>query len=237
MMRLLQCFSSEDSGLGLARLKQTPDKQTTAAQAKLVVKNVSKVFVTKRGITEALENISLQVNEGEFVCLIGRSGCGKSTLLSIIAGLEKRDSGRVLADEKLVTAPGADRMMMFQEAALFPWLNVRENVLFGLKLKPNLPPSKIATPAIAVPDVVSECAGAGVKGAVIISAAFRECGAIDLQSEQAILARRGKMRLVAPNCLGVMISGQAWMQRLPRRWLCQVTWLSSAKAERSVRRF
>jgi NitT/TauT family transport system ATP-binding protein len=124
------------------RLKQTPDKQTTAAQAKLVVENVSKIFVTKQGITEALENISLQVNEGQFVCLIGRSGCGKSTLLSIIAGLEKPDSGRVLADGKLVTEPGADRMMMFQEAALFPWLNVKENVLFGLKLKPNLPPSK-----------------------------------------------------------------------------------------------
>ena len=84
----------------------------------------------------------MQVNEGQLVCLIGRSGCGKSTLLSIIAGLEKPDSGRVLADGKLVTEPGADRMMMFQEAALFPWLNVRENVLFGLKLKPNLPPSK-----------------------------------------------------------------------------------------------
>jgi NitT/TauT family transport system ATP-binding protein len=134
----LQCFSSEDSGHGIVKLKQTPEEQTGPSQAKLVVENVSKIFLTRGETIEALENISLQVNDGQFVCLVGRSGCGKSTLLSIIAGLEKPDSGRVLADGKPVTEPGADRMMMFQEAALFPWLNVRENVLFGLKLKPNL---------------------------------------------------------------------------------------------------
>lgn len=106
--------------------------------AKLVLENVSKVFTTKRGNLEVLENISLEVNEGEFVCFVGRSGCGKSTLLNIIAGLERPDSGRVLADGKLVTEPGVDRMMMFQESALFPWLDVMGNVLFGLKLKPGL---------------------------------------------------------------------------------------------------
>lgn len=110
--------------------------------AKLVVENVSKTFVTRRGNLEVLENISLQVNEGEFVCLVGRSGCGKSTLLNIIAGLEKPHSGRVLADGKPVTEPGADRMMMFQESALFPWLDVMGNVLFGLKLKPHLTPNE-----------------------------------------------------------------------------------------------
>jgi len=116
----------------------TPCERAAPAQAKVVVENVSKIFVTKRGSAEALANISLQVNDGQFVCLVGRSGCGKSTLLNIIAGLEKPDCGRVLADGKPVTEPGADRMMMFQESALFPWLNVIENVLFGLKLKPNL---------------------------------------------------------------------------------------------------
>jgi NitT/TauT family transport system ATP-binding protein len=78
------------------------------------------------------------VNEAEFVCLVGPSGCGKTTLLNIIAGLEKPDSGRVLADGKPVTSPGRDRLVMFQEPALFPWLDVLGNVLFGLKLKPNL---------------------------------------------------------------------------------------------------
>jgi ABC-type nitrate/sulfonate/bicarbonate transport system ATPase subunit len=69
---------------------------------------------------------------------VGPSGCGKSTLLNIIAGLEKPDGGQVLADGKPITQPGRDRMMMFQESALFPWLDVMGNVLFGLKLKPGL---------------------------------------------------------------------------------------------------
>ena len=90
------------------------------------------------GRVHALENVSLSVGEGEFVCLVGASGCGKSTLLNIIAGLEKPDSGTILADGKPVTGPGRDRMVMFQESALFPWLDVLGNVLFGLKLKPNL---------------------------------------------------------------------------------------------------
>jgi len=134
-----RCLISGDSpGPNALNSQETPCERAAPAQAKVVVENVSKIFVTKRGSAEALANISLQVNDGQFVCLVGRSGCGKSTLLNIIAGLEKPDCGRVLADGKPVTEPGADRMMMFQESALFPWLNVIENVLFGLKLKPNL---------------------------------------------------------------------------------------------------
>lgn len=131
-------IAGDSPGLTAVTSQRTPCEDAALALAKVVVENVSKRFVTKRGSVEALANISLQINEGEFVCLVGRSGCGKSTLLNIIAGLEKPDCGRVLADGKPVTEPGADRMMMFQESALFPWLNVRENVLFGLKLKPNL---------------------------------------------------------------------------------------------------
>ena len=106
--------------------------------SKLSVEGVSKQFRGRSGPVQALENISLQVAEGDFVCLVGPSGCGKSTLLNIVAGLEKPDSGRVLADGKPVVEPGRDRMVMFQESALFPWLDVMGNVLFGLKLKPNL---------------------------------------------------------------------------------------------------
>ena len=108
------------------------------APEKLAVEGVSKTFRTQRGHVHALDNVSLNVREGEFVCLVGPSGCGKSTLLSIIAGLESTDSGQVLADGKPVTGPGRERMVMFQESALFPWLDVLGNVLFGLKLKPNL---------------------------------------------------------------------------------------------------
>jgi NitT/TauT family transport system ATP-binding protein len=108
------------------------------APAKLSVQKVGKSFRTKDGTVRALDAISLDVAEGEFVCLLGPSGCGKSTLLNIIAGLEAADEGQVVADGERITQPGRDRMMMFQEPALFPWLNVRKNVLFGLKLKPNL---------------------------------------------------------------------------------------------------
>src|ERR1700746_2961067 len=107
--------------------------------AKLSVEKVSKRFPTGRGgEVHALDEVSFNVNVGGFVCLVGPSGCGKSTLLNIIAGLEKPDSGQVLADGKPITQPGRDRMMMFQESALFPWVDVMGNVLFGLKLKPGL---------------------------------------------------------------------------------------------------
>jgi NitT/TauT family transport system ATP-binding protein len=104
------------------------------------VLDVSKTFETKRSKVVALDRISLKVAEGEFVCLVGPSGCGKSTLLNIIAGLETPDSGTVLASGAPIVEPGRDRMMMFQEHALFPWLDVMGNVLFGLNLKPGLNP-------------------------------------------------------------------------------------------------
>ena len=108
------------------------------APSKLVIKNVSKSFEGNGKRFVALENIDLHVEEGEFVCLVGPSGCGKSTLLNLIAGLDKPDSGEIFTNGKLVTGPGRDRMMMFQEHTLFPWLDVLGNVMFGLKLKPNL---------------------------------------------------------------------------------------------------
>jgi NitT/TauT family transport system ATP-binding protein len=106
--------------------------------SKLSIEKVSKSFRSRAGTVLALDKVSLNVAEAEFVCIVGASGCGKSTLLNIIAGLEKPDSGTVLADGKPVTGPGRERLVMFQESALFPWLDVRGNVLFGLKLKPNL---------------------------------------------------------------------------------------------------
>ena len=114
------------------------DELEVIAPSKLAIENVSKSFQTSSGKVLALDRVDLNVAEGEFVCLVGASGCGKSTLLNIIAGLEKPDSGTVLADGKPITAPGRERLVMFQEPALFPWLDVFGNVLFGLKLKPNL---------------------------------------------------------------------------------------------------
>src|SRR5689334_10748155 len=108
------------------------------AQNKLVVEGVSKWFRTPRATVQALDAINLRVAEGEFVCLVGPSGCGKTTLLDIMAGLTKPDEGRVLADGQVVEGPGRHRLVMFQESALFPWLTVFGNVMFGLKRKPGL---------------------------------------------------------------------------------------------------
>ncbi len=100
----------------------------------LEIRGVTKRFDTSRHDTLALSDISLSVREGEFVCLLGPSGCGKSTLLNVIAGFEKPGSGEVLAGGTRISGPGPDRIVVFQETALFPWLNVRANVEFGMKL-------------------------------------------------------------------------------------------------------
>jgi NitT/TauT family transport system ATP-binding protein len=122
----------------VARRSSASQELEVIAPSKLAIDNVSKSFQSASGTVLALDHVSLQVDEGEFVCLVGASGCGKTTLLNIIAGLEKPDSGNVLADGKPISSPGRERLVMFQEPALFPWLDVFGNVLFGLKLKPNL---------------------------------------------------------------------------------------------------
>jgi len=83
----------------------------------------------------ALDHINLQVKAGEFLCIVGPSGCGKSTLLHLIAGLHQQTSGQVLVDGKQVQGPGTDRILIFQELGLFPWLTVGDNVAFGMKMK------------------------------------------------------------------------------------------------------
>jgi NitT/TauT family transport system ATP-binding protein len=109
-----------------------------AVPAKLSVSGVTKTFAGTKGRITALDHVTLDVEEGEFVGLVGPSGCGKTTLLNLVAGLERPDAGTVQFDGRPVEGPGSDRMVMFQESALFPWLDVMENVLFGLRLKPGL---------------------------------------------------------------------------------------------------
>jgi NitT/TauT family transport system ATP-binding protein len=104
----------------------------------LAVEGVSKWFRTPRASVHALDNVTLTVAPGEFLCLVGPSGCGKSTLLDIIAGLTAPDSGNVFADGQPVIGPGRHRLVMFQESALFPWLDVFGNVMFGLKRDQSL---------------------------------------------------------------------------------------------------
>jgi NitT/TauT family transport system ATP-binding protein len=104
----------------------------------LNIHDVSKTFQSRSGGVGALDRITLDVQEGEFVCLVGPSGCGKSTLLSLVAGLEPMDSGDIILDGKRIDGPGPDRVVVFQDGGLFPWLTVRENVEFGLKDRRDL---------------------------------------------------------------------------------------------------
>jgi len=100
----------------------------------LIIENVDKTFISQNNNLHVLFGINLKIEKGEFICILGPSGCGKSTLLNIIAGLEDATDGKVLLNSREVRGAGPDRAVMFQESALFPWLNVIDNVEFGMKM-------------------------------------------------------------------------------------------------------
>ena len=107
----------------------------SAAVAKLRLEGVTKSFVAPRTgqQTLAVTDVNLEVEAGEFICIVGPSGCGKSTVLNLIAGLDHPTSGRIEKDGQVISAPGADRGVMFQDYALMPWQTVHDNVGFGLR--------------------------------------------------------------------------------------------------------
>jgi NitT/TauT family transport system ATP-binding protein len=113
---------------------QTVAEEGSSA-SKISLRGVSKSFVSARGdAVAAVSSITFDVSPGEFVCLIGPSGCGKSTVLHMVAGLERPDEGDVLVDGDRVAIPGPDRVLLFQDPALFPWLSVRRNVELAVEL-------------------------------------------------------------------------------------------------------
>lgn len=117
------------------RLASIPSSDISTGGIPLKIEQVSKTFIGRAGVVEALLPVNIEVQAGEFVCLLGPSGCGKSTLLSMIAGLETPGSGRILVNGEAIRGTGTDRVLLFQEAALFPWLDVQQNVEFGLRQK------------------------------------------------------------------------------------------------------
>ncbi|HAJ62826.1 MAG TPA: bacitracin ABC transporter ATP-binding protein, partial [Cyanobacteria bacterium UBA8543] len=127
-------------------LNQLLESQTSKSQTSnplLVIEDVSKIYSTPDGPYTVLDGVNLTVNEGEFVCLIGHSGCGKSTLLNMVAGFSRPTYGEVTLQGKRITEPGPDRMMVFQNYALLPWLTAYENVYLGVdSVYPNKPESQ-----------------------------------------------------------------------------------------------
>jgi len=104
------------------------------------IEQVGLTYSGLAGSVRALEDINLKVEPREFVSVIGPSGCGKTTLMNVVAGFLEPTQGRVLIDDEVVKGPGPDRCVVFQQYAVFPWLTVRENVEFGLKLQANYKP-------------------------------------------------------------------------------------------------
>ncbi|BAZ52490.1 nitrate transport ATP-binding subunits C and D [Nostoc sp. NIES-4103] len=106
--------------------------QTQKAENFLVIEGVSKIYPTPEGPYTVLDGVDLKVREGEFVCLIGHSGCGKSTLLNMVSGFNTPTDGIVMLQDKPITEPGPDRMMVFQNYCLLPWLSVFDNVYLAV---------------------------------------------------------------------------------------------------------
>jgi len=107
----------------------------SARKESIELSGVFRSYANSRGsFTPALQNIDLEIEQGEFVCIVGPSGCGKSTLLHLVAGLDRPTTGEITVDGSPVKGPGTDRILLFQELGLFPWLTVRQNVEFGLKM-------------------------------------------------------------------------------------------------------
>jgi NitT/TauT family transport system ATP-binding protein len=116
--------------------EQTPEVAARFARLRerpvaLEVRNLTKVFDSSRGRVTALQDVSFSVHKRELMCVIGPSGCGKSTLVRILAGLETPTSGELRVYDTPVSGPGPDRGMVFQGYTLFPWLTVKQNVMFG----------------------------------------------------------------------------------------------------------
>lgn len=110
----------------------------------LEIKDVDLVYTSEKEDLKALENINITINKNEFVCLLGPSGCGKSTLLNIIAGFVKPSEGTVRLSGEIIEGPDSNRGVVFQDSVLYPWLNIYDNVSFGIKMR-NFPKEEIAS--------------------------------------------------------------------------------------------
>lgn len=105
------------------------------ASSKIIAEHIDKIYISGKKRTKAIEDVSIDIQDNDFVCIVGPSGCGKSTLLRMLAGLDFPSEGKIIVNDRKVTGPGSDRGMVFQTYTLFPWMSVEDNIKFGLKIK------------------------------------------------------------------------------------------------------
>ena len=114
---------------------------SSSARTRVKFEHVSLAFDTPKGKLNVVDDVSYDIHDGDFVAVIGPSGCGKTTMMSMLAGFQRPTTGSVLFDGKPVKGPGPERGVIFQEYGVFPWLTVKQNIAFGLRLKANYVPA------------------------------------------------------------------------------------------------
>ena len=120
----------------------SPESGVERSLAKISIKEATKVYATKAGSVRALDSVSVDIREGEFVCILGPSGCGKTTLLWAMSGLHALTSGGITLDGEVIEGPRPDKIgMIFQEANLLPWRNLRQNIEFPFQIRHQKPPA------------------------------------------------------------------------------------------------
>lgn len=134
------------------------DKPTSVtsdiAPASVHINRVSKAYGEEWERQQVLEDLNLKILPGQLTAIVGPSGCGKSTIVNLVAGFEEPDEGKITINDKEITGPGNDRMVVFQETALLPWLTTYQNVVFGPKLRGDMDPRELEAEANRIIDTV-----------------------------------------------------------------------------------
>lgn len=105
------------------------------ASSKIIAAHIDKVYKSGKKEIKAIDDVTIDIQDNDFVCIVGPSGCGKSTILRMLAGLDFPTKGQIIMDDRRITGPGPDRGMVFQTYTLFPWMSVEDNIKFGLLIK------------------------------------------------------------------------------------------------------
>jgi len=137
-----------------SRMDKSTSVTSDIAPASVHINRVSKAYGEEWERQQVLEDLNLKILPGQLTAIVGPSGCGKSTIVNLVAGFEEPDEGKITINDKEITGPGNDRMVVFQETALLPWLTTYQNVVFGPKLRGGVDPRELKAEANRILDTV-----------------------------------------------------------------------------------